>query len=267
MELKLDNGVMYYDVRGEGPNIVFLHAGVGDSRMWATVVELLCKDYTCITCDLRGYGKSFLPNSPFSYARDVGDLIQEVAGGSAWVVGASFGAAVAIDTTLQTPEQIKGLILASPAVGGFKPVSEVLEFGRKEDELFESGDIAAASQLNVAMWLAGPQRRVEDMPQELCELVYDMQHLAFTHPEPEHVVFEKPSSPAIDNLAKLSTPTFIASGELDAPEFLALSHRLNGEIAGSERVQFADVAHLLVMEKPRQFSEYVGEIVGRLQTV
>ena len=59
-----------HDVRGSGPPIVLLHAGVADRRMWDGVRETLERDHLVIAPDLRGYGRSALGDDDFSHVDD-----------------------------------------------------------------------------------------------------------------------------------------------------------------------------------------------------
>jgi pimeloyl-ACP methyl ester carboxylesterase len=51
--------------------VLLLHAGIADSRMWQPQVEVLeAAGYRVIAPDLRGFGKRRLEPEPFSYLRD-----------------------------------------------------------------------------------------------------------------------------------------------------------------------------------------------------
>lgn len=262
MKLSLDDGELFYEISGSGPPLLFLHAGVADSRMWVDVVERLTDNFTCIVCDLRGYGKSFLPDGSFSYVEDAATLVRHISTTPVWLVGASFGASVAIDVALVQPDLVKGLVLASPAVGGFSPVAEVLEFVEKEDELLELDRLEEATTLNVEMWVDGPHRSPEGLDPAIRNLVYDMQLLAFKHPEPANVVFEKPLIAALARLTEIQKPTLIVAGALDNPEFVTMSRTLVNGIASSEYMEMANAAHMLTMEHPSEFADMVTNYVG-----
>jgi hypothetical protein len=48
----------YYERRGEGPPIVFVHGAWVDHRLWTPQVEALGDDYEVIAYDVRGHGKT-----------------------------------------------------------------------------------------------------------------------------------------------------------------------------------------------------------------
>lgn len=116
---ELTNGRVWYDERGEGQPLVLLHGGAVDSRFFDQNVDSLAERFRVIAIDLWGHGRSPDRAGPFSlasFATDVAELIETVAGGSAHVLGHSIGAAVALDLTLRRPELVRQLVQVS---GGF----------------------------------------------------------------------------------------------------------------------------------------------------
>jgi 3-oxoadipate enol-lactonase len=48
---------LHYAVRGDGPAVLLVHAGIADSRMWEPLAgRLVDAGYPVVTCDLRGFG-------------------------------------------------------------------------------------------------------------------------------------------------------------------------------------------------------------------
>ncbi|AZS18321.1 alpha/beta fold hydrolase [Paenibacillus lutimineralis] len=68
--------------------------------------------------DLRGYGLSSTPNSPFSNVNDLKALIDSLKLQNVTLVGSSMGGSVATDFTLTYPHLVKALILVSPSING-----------------------------------------------------------------------------------------------------------------------------------------------------
>ncbi|MGC4034309.1 MAG: alpha/beta hydrolase, partial [Chitinophagaceae bacterium] len=61
---KLVNGTrLYYEVKGNGQPIVFIHDFALDNRMWDNQFHYFSKWHQCIRFDLRGYGQSALPGT------------------------------------------------------------------------------------------------------------------------------------------------------------------------------------------------------------
>jgi len=52
---------LYYEVKGEGPAVAFLHGWTLDAAMWDDQFNEFSKSYRVLRYDLRGYGRSALP--------------------------------------------------------------------------------------------------------------------------------------------------------------------------------------------------------------
>ena len=66
---------LYSEVAGEGPEIVLLHEGICDSRMWDPQWERWTRSHRVLRFDFRGYGRSPLEPGPFASARDALELM------------------------------------------------------------------------------------------------------------------------------------------------------------------------------------------------
>ena len=52
---------LYFETAGEGAALIFIHAGISDSRMWDPQFEEFARDFHIIRYDFRGFGRSSLP--------------------------------------------------------------------------------------------------------------------------------------------------------------------------------------------------------------
>lgn len=252
---------LYYEDTGAGTPVVLLHAGVADGRMWEPQVAALWDSHRVVRCDLPGYGQSPIPDGAFAYHDAVADLLDARTIDAAWLVGASFGASVAVDFCLTYPERVLGLVLAAPTVGGYERGEDLQRFGAEEDRLLEAGDLDAATELNVRMWVDGPHRSPEEAPSAVRELVAEMQRAAFEVPVPENTDLRRLEPPAMARLAEIRVPTLIVAAELDVGEVVAHSEVLAARIDTARRVVVPGVAHMVTMEAPEAFNRLVLQFV------
>ena len=259
--LKLQDGELFYQMKGSGSSLLLLHAGIADSRMWDAQFDDFSEYFQVVRCDLRGYGHSFLPNGPFAYYEDIRVLVEALNLAPTWLIGASFGAQVAIDFALAYPSQVNGLVLVSPVVSGFQPTREVKQFNEQEEVLLESGKLEDATELNLRMWVDGPYRASGVVEPAIRKQVGEMQLQAFSHPEPNNVALSKLNPPAIEQLHNIQHPVLIISGLLDVPEFVQLSELLVESIPEAKRIVIPEVAHMLSMEVPDKFHQHVSEFI------
>ena len=103
--LPIDNIQLYYESNGpkSAPSIVFVHAGIVDSRMWKDQVSFFSNNYFVVTYDLRGYGNSTCSEIKFSHANDLQKLLRHLNLDKIHLVGCSFACQIIIDFILEYP--------------------------------------------------------------------------------------------------------------------------------------------------------------------
>ncbi len=255
---------LYYEVRGAGHPLLLIHAGIADSRMWDDQFDMFAQHYTVIRYDMRGFGKSAIPPGPFSSHEDVAGLLEFLNVEKAYVIGLSFGGRVAIDLTLAHPEMVDALVLGAPHLSGYEPSEQLKRYGAEEDDLFERGDLAAATELNLRMWVDGPHRTPDQVNPAVRERVREMQLHAFNVPVPEDVEEQPLIPPAITRLDEIQVPTLIIVGDQDVPDFLEISDIVAAGIRGARKVVITGTAHLPSMEKPEGFNQIVLDFLNAL---
>ncbi|MEE8471455.1 MAG: alpha/beta hydrolase, partial [Dehalococcoidia bacterium] len=116
MKVKVDDVELYYEVRGEGDPLIFVHGLFDDSSVWNAQAELFSADHQVIVYDLRGHGMSDKPKGNYSMqtlADDLHALIQELNLEKATIVAHSMGGMAAIIFTLDHPDRVSRLVLVS----------------------------------------------------------------------------------------------------------------------------------------------------------
>lgn len=254
---EINGARLYYEVRGSGEPLLFLHAGIADSRMWDDQFHVFAQRHQVIRYDLRGFGRSELIPGRFSNVEDVRSLLDFLQVERAHLVGISFGALIALDFSLAHVERVRSLVLVAPSVSGQHRSEEVQRFIDEEEALIERGDLDAATELNVRMWVDGPYRTAARVDPAVRERVREMQLRAFSMPEPDGVEVLSLSPPAIGRLAELRVPTLIVAGDQDLREKVALAEQLAALIRGANHAVIPGVAHMVNMEKPETFNRIV----------
>src|SRR5947209_20150411 len=92
---------LYYEVMGEGHPLVLIHGGYMDRRMWDDQFAAFAEQYQVIRYDVRGFGKTELPQVPYADRQDLYDLLQALGVTKTYLLGLSLGGEVAIDFTLE----------------------------------------------------------------------------------------------------------------------------------------------------------------------
>lgn len=121
---KINGRNIYYEMHGEGEDVIFLHHGFGCTKMWHKIYpSFLDAGYRVIIYDRRGYGQSEGGDGFFEFyasdryrpeSADELHLLKESLGiGICNVVGQCEGGVVGIDYAIKFPEEVKTLTIAS----------------------------------------------------------------------------------------------------------------------------------------------------------
>lgn len=233
-----------HDAVGSGPAVVLLHSGGGDRRMWDPQVPALADaGYRVVRCDFRGYGHTPMPDRPYNDAQDVMDLLDLLGVEQAALVASSGGGMVALEIAARWPRRVTALALLCTAVAGHQPSADLQSFREREDALLDAGDIAGATELNVATWV-GP-----DADDATREKVRQMQRHAF-EVQLANASEELVSIEARTDLSAITAPSLLISGRHDLVDFREIAVQLSGQLAGARHLELAWAGHLPNLERP-----------------
>ncbi|HEY3558712.1 MAG TPA: alpha/beta hydrolase [Kribbella sp.] len=235
-------------VTGEGPDLLLVHAGVADSRMWARQVEELKDRHRVITLDLRGYGETPLVPA-YSDAGDVLELLEELGAHDVAAVGASYGGYVVQQVASRRPELFSRLVLLCAPTDNVQPDDELRALWAEENKLLEAGDVTGATDLTVRRWI-GPD--ADDEARELLRVMqqraYDVQ-LAAGDVDNE----EWPVEPE-----KISAPVRLITGAHDFAFFTDSADYLAERLPAAERIHLPWAGHLPTLERPAEAGVLLG---------
>lgn len=264
--IQVADATISYEETGDGPPVLLIHAGIADRRMWQAQLAALSDQYRLIAMDLRGYGESDLPSTPFAHHDDVVALLDALGIARAALVGCSFGGAVAIDTALAHPDRVTALALFGAALGGhdWSDATEQLW-----DELvgqIDPADLDAMADAEVRFWVIGPHRQPTDVEPGLLRLAHEMDRRALAAEAAlGDVTQHELDPPAARRLGEIGVPALVAAGALDVPDILALADLLAAGIPHARRLpDVPGAAHLLPLERPTEANTALREFLGTL---
>ena len=120
---------IHYDVHGEGPPMVLIHANPFDRRLWLYQTARYSARFRVLAVDLRGYGLSDKPEAPFSLAdmmKDVLGVCDDEGVGGTIFMGVSVGSGIAMLTALEHPERAKAIVLVGGSSSGPRDVEGIV---------------------------------------------------------------------------------------------------------------------------------------------
>jgi pimeloyl-ACP methyl ester carboxylesterase len=224
--------------------------------MWDPLWSALAVERDVVRLDLRGFGESATrPRGMLSPVDDVLDALAEVGIDRCHLVGASFGAAVAVDAALTRPRQVASLLLSPPGGSLIAELTPDLRaFIETENAALARGDVDDAVEASLTWWVDGPRREAGGVDPTVRELVRLMQRRAFEVTAGWDDIERRELDPAaLDRLAEIRVPTLVLVGSLDLEAVHVAARRVADGIAGASLVNWPDTAHLPSMERPDDF--------------
>ncbi|MEP6775845.1 MAG: alpha/beta hydrolase [Chloroflexota bacterium] len=260
----VENGELYYEVVGDGPAILLLHAGVADHTMWDPQMEAFSQAHTVVRYDLRGFGISRTQDTTFSNGQDIHDLLTHLGIDRATLIGNSRGGQIALDFTLAYPQMASTLVWVNGGVGGMKfdAPPELNTWFEKMEALEEAKDWEALTDLEVQTWADGvnqPEGRAsEPVRRKLHDMILAGYKRADGNATPRPF-----QPPAATRLHEVQCPVLLVVGDLDTPATLASADLLTKGVPQAEKVVFHNVAHMASMEQPDRFNTVVLDFLAR----
>jgi pimeloyl-ACP methyl ester carboxylesterase len=123
--LQTANGTqLYYELRGNGPALLLIMGASGYGGLFDRFAELLSDEFTVVSYDRRGNGRSPRPSgwektSPEEQADDAAALLDGLGLAPAPIFGTSSGGVFALATMIRHPAAVTGAVLHEPALFSF----------------------------------------------------------------------------------------------------------------------------------------------------
>jgi 3-oxoadipate enol-lactonase len=238
-------------------SVLLIHAGIGDARMWDSQQTALAEaGFRVKAPNLRGFGTRPLEPGRFSHVDDMRD---ELAGRAA-VVGCSFGGRVALELALASPALVERLVLIAPALDGWDWSDEVTVGWEEEEAALERGDLEAAADSNLRLWLERGQPVDPDVRSRVREMVLRSFELQLSVGDAAEDTWPEPGASA--RLHSLAVPTLVLAGEDDTADMQAIAARIASEAQAATLERIAGAAHLPSLEQPDAVNRLLLDFLG-----
>lgn len=265
------NGIeTYYERRGEGPPIVFVHAAMLDHSMWEPQIERFAEKYETIVYDLRGHGRTggseISAYSADLWVEDLHALIEGLGLERPVVCGHSIGGMVAQVYATKYPEGLSGLVLADTFV------PERLHWSERLNALVLWSTILPVRLFGLA--------RIQRVMVKITTL-FDKEAAAGDYRTVERIQAEMPPIPS-DEFAKIvrAILAFYRNGEGDYPSISVPTLVMHGEnTMGISRRHCEKLAreipdaslkvvpgggHASNLDDPEFYSDTIAELLERI---
>ena len=230
---------LWVEEEGSGPAVLFVHGGLGDSRLWAPVAHLVAERFRSILYDRRFFGRSTETADEWSEVDDAIAVLDRLGVERTAVVGLSGGGKTAIELALAHPDRVWAIGHVAGAVAG-------IGFGFDDPE-----GIDDPMELDLAIW--APLGATDEI-RELWRATPDATGLGADARE------LRPSPPAGDRLDEIAVPTLVVVATHDPPSFVEVGRTAARRIPGARLVEI-DSDHYLTLRNPQQLGELLLEFL------
>lgn len=246
-------GFVECDAAGAGPAVVLIHGGLVDRRLWDGQIAALAREHRVIRYDLRGLGRSSMPEGPFSHLDDLGRLLDGLDVREAVLVGLSLGGMIAMDYALEHPARVRALVLAAPGLRGYEwsPRPAIEEAYRVLSADPERG-IALLLETGMGGATEGAQAGLRRMVTENLRGWWqvDAQNVRW------------PSPPTLERLGEIQVPTLVLIGTLDEPALREIADTIETTVPNATLVTIPGAKHHLNLDRPQEFQREVQRFLA-----
>jgi len=251
---------IYYEMKGEGIPIILMHGFACDIRNWDNQFEIFSKDYKVIRYDLRGFGKSSLPDTlmPYSHVKDLIALLDFLQLDSVIIVGHSMGGLAAFEFTYSFPGRVYALVFAEGAASlkGFYTQPGSREVGQMFGEVFNIGRTEGVEKGKDALMQTGVFKSTIDNPNSekiFKQMVTDYSGWHWKNKDPKlsykQIEFE--------DISNLQVPVLLINGELSQDHYHQTMQKMHNYLPNSKLIVLKNSGHMLNLENPDQFNHEV----------
>ncbi len=259
---------LYYEMMGEGHPLVLLHGGYLDRRMWDDQFAVLANHYRTIRYDIRGFGKSALPQVSYADRQDLYALLQFLGITKTYLLGLSLGGEIVIDFTLEYPDMVDALILVGSPVSGYphkvmfteQQLQEQIQRWTPFKQAMQERNIPAMVDFLMDDPTLMPSLQYPAARQRVREILSEYSFVWLLNPAPKQELIPA----AYGRLAEIRVPTLLIVGADDHFQLHKSADKLEQDIPGARRVTIPATHHIPNMEKPAEFNQIVLNFLSTL---
>jgi non-heme chloroperoxidase len=241
---------------GQQPPVIFIHGGLDDYRCWQYQVNSFSKKYRSISYSRRfAYPNKWIgniaqDNTIEDNAKDLVELIRKLDLAPAHLVGASYGAFIALYCVSKNPELAKTMVLNEPPIFEFLARSHLREDGellqrfitrvqRPSQDAFKRGDFEKGVQIFMDA-IMNMENFFEKLPEEGKR--YLMDNAKSLESELESALSTSFTSEDVKQITTI--PTLLVKGELSPKLFLRIVDILSENMPNNtEQTVIPNVSH------------------------
>ncbi|MDQ3836549.1 MAG: alpha/beta hydrolase [Thermoproteota archaeon] len=255
--IEINGRELHYVEQGDGqPPVIFIHGALDDYRCWQFQIDSFSSKYRTISYSRRfAYPNKWIgniaqDNTIEDNAKDLAEIIRKLDLAPAHLVGASYGAFVALYCVSKNPHLAKTMVLNEPPIFGFlatSPLKEDVELHQRfrtrvlspTQDASRVGDFKKAAQVAIDGILE-IENFFEQLPEEGKQFLMD--NARSLESELQSAMS---TSFTIEDVKQITAiPTLLVKGELSPKYFLRIVDVLSDNMPNNtEQIVIPNVSH------------------------
>ncbi len=253
---------LYYERHGAGPALLFLHGAGSNAATWWQQLPAFSARHTCLTMDIRCFGRSVAPTDEFtlgSFVADALSLLDREGLERVAVIGQSLGGMIGLQLALRHPQRICGFVACDSSLAVDHPplVASV-------EQRFRTVSALAIEQRSLGRKFLHEQPALAALYAQINHFNPSAHRIA---PEEWRQALGRLNEPQsltrVADLAALACPTLFVVGAEDPIVPVSAMHEVAAVVPDSEVVVIEHAAHSAYFEQPAEFNRRVLHFLQR----
>lgn len=253
--LSPDGIALAYEVHGAGtPALVFVHGWSCDRSYWRNQLGHFAQWHRVVALDLAGHGESRAGRPEWTisaFGRDVTAVIDHLGLDDVVLIGHSMGVDVVVETALELPRRVRGLVLVDQYASLGQPrtreqiqalVAPFLEDFATTTRSLVREMFVPSSPADLVEWVVGDMAAAPE--------VVALSALEETWSN---------DGPILNSLPKVAAPMVAINSDMRPTDIEALEHY------GIQTLIVPGVGHFLMLENADTFNSMLSEAIARIR--
>lgn len=251
-----NNRPIYYERHGEGPVLLFCHGAGSNAATWWQQLPVFARHYTCLTMDIRCFGRSGAPMTEFSlqnFTEDALAVLEHAQAEKAVVIGQSLGGMIGLRLALHHADRICGFVACDSSLAIDHP--ELLRI--VENRLTNTGALSV-EQRSMGSWFLSEQPALAGLYGQINR--FNPSTHSVSRPEWQTamatLIHQDSLTPA-DALSAIQCPMLFLIGDTDPFVPVPIMQELAAKIPSCRTVVIEQAGHSAYFERPDAFNRHV----------
>ncbi|HLA79146.1 MAG TPA: alpha/beta fold hydrolase [Vicinamibacteria bacterium] len=262
MKARIGGADIQYQVSGQGPAVLFLHAFPLGLTMWDDQDAALQPAHQVVRFDARGFGGSPPGDGLLSMERiadDAAGLLDHLGLGQAVVVGCSMGGYAAFAMIRRHPERVRALVLQDTRAGADVPVARANRSALAQ-QVMKEGPRAAAEAFLPRLLGGSTQQERPQIVERIRRIILGTSPRGIA----DALIGLAARADSTPTLREIRVPTLVMVGEEDVLTPPPEAEAMVQAIAGASLTVIPKAGHLANLENPEAFNQALLGFLGTL---